>query len=95
MSTAQHSTSPSPSPWNKSRSSDDLTRDWRPTHRITWLDHQGLKKYRDVMLEGTSLFSKTEWDSFAATDWLLVDGKLSYQDQTPMFEDCRIEAFSV
>ena len=68
--------------------------DLQATHRISWSDHQGLTKYRDVMLEGTNLFSKTEWDAFASTDWRLVNGKLTYRNQEPIFSECTIEAFS-
>ena len=47
------------------------------------------------MLEGGNLFSKTEWDGFASTDWRLVNGELTYQNQAPIFSDCIIETLSV
>ena len=62
---------------------------------MSWHDHQGLTQYRDVMLEGTNLFSKTEWDAFASTDWRLVKGKLTYRNQEPIFSACAIEVVSL
>ena len=79
--------------WNAdpSHREHESTSDWSPTHRISWRDHQGVSRYRDVMLSGTNLFSQLEWDGLAAPDWRFVSGRLVYRNQAPIFSDCRIE----
>ena len=44
------------------------------------------------MLEDSNLYTKTEWDTFATTDWQLVSGRLLFLNQEPVLSACRIEA---
>ena len=47
------------------------------------------------MVDGTILYSKLEWDTFAAADWRLTNSKLTFRNQEPIFSECRIEALSL